>query len=611
MKFMLDPEELDKKPLGSKQGVITNRIANHPVDLSPEQLVKEIGKGRTIVPAFLSHSDTTKIKRNKECWTSQELLLIDFDNERKIEGTKVKIRDVTMTIENALEEFRNEALFIYTSFGHTDHHPKIRVVLRFDQIVENPLEMDRILEYYKKKYPNADSKCFERSRMFYGGKELYIINYDNKVCIQDILDKNDTSVSSTRKNDRGVFNTYKILGINIKDIVGSKNPKCTETLIFHSKNDIYDYLLKRDLLEYLKIENKNFCCIFHQENKPSASIFTDPHTGNQLYKCHSACGFTGNIFKITERLFGLNRPQAFKKLCKHYNIVLEETEWQKEQKEILEHNIDYLLSGEMEVEYPELHVRIRRHIPLLVLLHQIAMRCIGSDLLKSTQESIFFSSLRYISQTCNSFVSEMQDLYTSNNTKINTDIKELNKRINLFAFLGIVNKLNVVDVPKEMIDLVEEKKMNKHNQHPNYYSIPSYSYHTLSNANDMAIEFKEKNLSMNGFSKEMLERSCGVDIANKVYPNEAKRKAGDTDKFADIVKEKLLLVIERKGWATEDDVIAEISDYSKTIVKRKIKKCLQEVLDGYGLNRARLNRELKESLGIEVTGYPYVIFKTP
>src|SRR5690606_40000817 len=109
----------------------------HAVDISPEQLAREIKLGKTIVPAYLNKEVDGKITRSKDCWTSQEILCIDYDNEIMIDNPeyphrsndkKIKVKNITMSLEDAMDKFKNDAMFIYTSFNHKPDHPKFRVV---------------------------------------------------------------------------------------------------------------------------------------------------------------------------------------------------------------------------------------------------------------------------------------------------------------------------------------------------------------------------------------------------------------------------------------------------------------------------------------------------
>ena len=45
------------------------------------------------------------------------------------------------------------------------------------------------------------------------------------------------------------------------------------------------------------------------------------------------------------------------------------------------------------------------------------------------------------------------------------------------------------------------------------------------------------------------------------------------------------------------------------ITEIQIKRCLNEVMDSYGLKKIKVNKALKEQYKIKSEGYPYIIIK--
>ncbi|TDL92060.1 hypothetical protein E2R55_03065 [Vibrio vulnificus] len=69
-------------------------------------------------------------------------------------------------------------------------------------------------------------------------------------------------------------------------------------------------------------------------------------------------------------------------------------------------------------------------------------------------------------------------------------------------------------------------------------------------------------------------------------------------------------MIETYGWTTEQEVLENVTLHFKgqqTFKLKQFKICFGELLDGYDLQRIRLNKELKQELGIEGNGYGYII----
>lgn len=105
-------------------------------------------------------------------------------------------------------------------------------------------------------------------------------------------------------------------------LVNVKASNKKDKKIFTNKKDLYDYLLKQDLRKFLGVNNNGyFNCKFHEDSSQSATIEIDKKTNYPKYKCNDgSCKFTGNIFKVTEKLFKLNKSDAVDHLCNYYNV---------------------------------------------------------------------------------------------------------------------------------------------------------------------------------------------------------------------------------------------------------------------------------------------------
>jgi hypothetical protein len=211
--------------------------------------------------------------------------------------------------------------------------------------------------------------------------------------------------------------------------------------------------------------------------------------------------------------------------------------------------------------------------------------------------------------------------------KINSDVKEIGKRVDLFAFLGVLEKIHINNIPKELykIAVIEREKKLKVREDinfQNYYSIPEYGDQLMTDANQKAIEFKENNMSMVGFGREMLIRGMSKEEADKAYPMLNKVElSSHSNNVSEYIKKKFMMKIEQFGWVSESEIMDELiqENLRRTDGKEKgknrnmkyVKRSLNELVEGYGLKRDRLNNKLKKMLNIgeELSGYPFVIYK--
>jgi hypothetical protein len=345
---------------------------------------------------------------------------------------------------------------------------------------------------------------------------------------------------------------------------------------------------KISINDFLGVNDGMFNCIIHRDSNPSANIIT-LKDGTQVYKCFG-CGFIGTITTLVEAIARCNKVKAIEFIQKVYDIEVIETEKQKQIKEMLKENIEYIMSEQFEKEYPDLYKVIKRYIPYLVCLNELAIQNVIDDDLLSDDKAIFFSSIRYIARYLN-----------------NNNIGRTNNRVNLFAFLGLLEKLSKESIPEKYLQRAKVYKKEKYMT--SYYAIPSYSYYCLNEASQKAQTYKEKNMTMTGFSRELLIRSLSENEANKVYVQQKDEKLSEaSQKFADKARKIILDLIQQQGYCTEEQIIRQIRG-KKEEKKIKLKRCLQEILESYNLKRVKANKELKEKFGIASKGYPFLILK--
>ena len=356
-----------------------------------------------------------------------------------------------------------------------------------------------------------------------------------------------------------------------------------------NKADLKHFIYtKISINDFLGVGNGMFKCIIHPDSNPSAHIIT-LKDGTQLYKCFG-CNFTGTITTLVEAIARCNKVEAVEFIQKVYDIELIETEKQKRIKEMLKENIEYIMSSQFEQEYPEIYKIINRYIPELVCLHEIAIQNVTDDDLIQDNQAIFFTSIRYI----------------ANYLKY-SNLKRISDRVNLFTFLGMIEKLSKEEIPDKYLKKAEEYKKDKYIT--SYYSIPSYCFDKMQNINTKAKLYKEKNMTMTGFSRELLIRSLSENEANKVYVQQKDEKLSEaSQRFAKKATKIIFQLIQAQGYCTEEQIIRQIRG-KKEEKKIKLKRCLQEILESYNLKRVKANKELKEKFGIASKGYPFLILK--
>jgi len=463
----------------------------------------------------------------------------------------------------------------------------------------------------------ADKQCKNLNRIYFAGKSIVfdsgnILDADRLIELSKDIKIDMPKDNRVLKAEKPVIikrksNIDYIKSLDVEGLQGALRkggiidkyykyssiiPPKTPSQIVTNRNELYKAIGEVDLIDFLGLDSDKFNCIFHNDNNPSAGIFIG-NDGNYIYKCFSAnCGFVGGIIRIVERLAKCNKPQAINFIKAVYGIELQETEWQKEQKEILQTNIDYLLSGKMEEEFPELYKRIRNYVPILITLHNIAMNNVKDENIADCEDVVFFSSL-------NNILKEMK----SNN-------RNTGDRINLFAFLELIYKLDESQIPEYLLKKSKHiAAKNKQRYLVNYYSIPSYSDEKLNSADDLAKLFKEKGMTMKGWSRELLLRTFGQELTDKVYPQFKDVGISKTSyKFEKKFIKVLFSLLDKQGYVTEKQCLEMLKGY-KEVNHTKMKRMLPEILDNYSLQRIRANKKIKEQFGVVSNGYPFIIVR--
>ncbi|OPH61748.1 hypothetical protein BC351_00460 [Paenibacillus ferrarius] len=616
MELLLDIVEYKSKPSKEEVRKINYRILNHPNKVTVQQLANEILKGKTFIPALINKKVNGKLRRSINCWSSQEVICLDFDDG--------------MTIENALIEFKDNAAFIYKTFNHTDKHHKFRVVFILDRVITNYNDFSNIMNELLSRYPMADRSCSDGSRMFYGGTEIMPINYNNRLEVSNYVDKDKNNYNgdnvSTLVLDLKHFTPYMdtLSPLDVNKPVKSSNLTYIRRmdldslhsvlnpneLRVHTHEEVYDYVKKQNLSDFLGVTSGGyFSCIFHNDVTPSANIFQNSDTGHYMYKCFSTdCTFKfGTIMKCVERLLKCDKVSALRFLRKVYKVNYHETDWQKEQKEIIEENMRYVRSDDFKHEYPVQYKLMKPYLENLHTFLSLAKDNLPPEQYKEDQKlPLFYTTMKQFANLCSQ-----------------KDPRRLVDRIGLFAFMCYLYKLKEDEVPKHLLkkakfELVKNKKRDVMNMH-SFFMIESFSEEVMTRAEGYAQSFYDNHLTMSAWGWELLYRTFGEEEANRVYPQLKKKKITELSHNSAYEIDKAIRdFIAQRGWATEREVLdyVELEVKVDTYKNRQMKRMIGELLEKYGLKRKKLNNKLKEALSIpdllNEDGnmcYPVIIYK--
>ena len=612
---MFDNTKYSNKPDINEVKKLQNRLQQTEIEIN--DLANNLAQGCTFKPAYLNG-------RTSNDFVSQQLFALDFDNNSDI-GTEL----------NRCKELNIIPCFGYTTFSHSEEYHKFRLVFCNDEVITNKEDRDKIQKSLIKAFPNCDSQVTDASRLFFGGKTLIFESYDSVINKDLLSNYNNIKEEKKHPNKDNINNinyirvrktpsiksddiNYNIEAIKEQNILYLRSILniTNDTIIFETQQQFFDYIFKIDLSKLLGIDNmKSFKCIFHEDKSPSASIFNDKETGNYIYKCNSnSCGVSYNIIGIIERLGKFkSRPKTYKFIKDLFNIKIMETDWQKEQKEILIENLKAIHNGELEKNCPQTYKNNKGTLRYLEQMHLIALDNVYND--KLTDDSgnvVFFASRSYI----------------ANKLDINPNsLSKVSDKLVVLSYHNLLNKLDDEEIPEILlnkskhINAKDNENNNSNHKRINYFSIPSYTYNKYNDIEEQGVKWKDNHYTMKGVSREMFFRVEGKDVADKLYPQyktittkDNKIKDRTTSKASDIRTNEIAIIIlntiNEQYYVTEKNIVEILEDkYNKTFVETQIKKSMTEILDGYDLIRVRANKQLKEYFGVSSNGYPFLILK--
>jgi len=640
IKCIIDTKEFLSKPQGKSGGGITLRMTlNTAKEYSIDEIKESILIGKTVRPSYCGGREET--------WKSQQMFMIDIDNNLTINQAIDKCKEVNI-IPN----------FIYTSFSHTEEHHKFRLVFILDKEVDEYDTAKKIQLYLMNIMEYSDEQCKNINRFYYAGKNIVfnsgnVLNRDNIIELSKVinLDNVSSKVNKSKKDSERVDNilngieynynslnimstlssetptpsiskeNYNIKAISNRDVKYLKDKINNIPIEFDNDAEFWHYIYRINMIELLELKHpKSFKCLFHNDHNPSASVFQNDD-GVWLYKCHSKCkmpngkSLTLNNKQLIEKLGNYKSEyKAIKFIKDIYNLSIKETEWSIEQKANLD-GIIYKLDMNIFSELcPQTNKNIRYVKELFsVMVHTAKDNVYGENYTNSDGDIIFFVSLT--------------DLAKQMNVSLN-HLNRISQRLSVLIYHDLVRKLDDDKIPELMLKKAQAISIdNKFPKRVNFYAIPSWILEHLSNVELQGVKWKSNGYTIKGASYEMFYRGEGLEVAQNIYPQHKKVKGkeinNETGEILEVIKDRttskisnervdnivksINILINRKRYTTEKELILYLSnEYLWEITEIQLRK-MRGQLDKLGYKRIRANKEIKEQYNINSLGYPLII----
>jgi len=422
------------------------------------------------------------------------------------------------------------------------------------------------------------------------------LNTNKKYTQEDIANAIGCNISELSNDNKS--NIIKPISVKTEVNNSKKINQKVYSSITLPYEEVIQFLKQQDLINYLGIDakpGKNFRCIFHNDNNPSAVIIKN-NDGMYKYFCNSpACicynGGKGvdiiNVVKITENS---DTSHAVKKLIEHFNIKVEDSTWINEQNKKFERNITHLCQlSERKGDFPYLNRILRFGLSVLLDILEIGKKNIVNRFFSINEDSVFFFSNRYLAG------------------KRNKSVTNINKYINLFCTLGLLNKIPYKHVNKNLrATAVQISKANAQNG-ISFYTVPYYSDDVFKTADERAFVMLQYNFSITGMSKKFIENCFGEDFANQIYLV----NVIDSEKSRNIreaIELFILHQIKTYGYFTKDMILNNKLKVDNNYIRRGVKeyeyrKALPDIMQKYDLIYLKANKNINKKLGINTKKY--------
>lgn len=625
----IDDYEFKVKPNSDDIKAISNRICDKETTISIEDLADKIQSGCSVLPCIMSSN-----RRLKKNFVSTELIFLDFDNTKKIDGESYRIADY-ISYESIKEDIfiTENACFIYKTFTNTDEINRFRVVIRLDANIEDRNFFDFILRKLLDKYPMADISCKDVTRIFYGGLELEEINYNNKLITTDYkaeydvvnpyvkysnYQKIDSVIRSKSTHNNIRYNTsYNannvtrlIQGYNIEEYRNYLNQTGLDFITQYStRKDIIYHINSLDTRVLLNINTElatPFKCILTEDNEPSANIFKNMYINMYEYRRFSSTELVFNNIELFQVLLNTeDKDRVVDFFIKTLDLTLSIPE--------------YLIPS--NTFYTELCREIIKitsspkssYIKKVLKPHNEKITNLITYMLNNPLENKTTKKVEYISgKSTKTFCK----LLLGSESK--TQVTKTNILLNLLSYLNIVTKLDESEYPTNFNSMKTYKTLNHYKAINSVYKLAEPKVELsdfILHLENSCKHLKENGYTFRGFNQDFISIIDSIDSSNKVYKQSQNKKISTqlTRLHTDIEKILVVFFTDEKNKFILENTFKQslVSDYgySHTNLKNNYNTVLSNVLYKLNLTKVKLSNPLKEVYKIETSNYPYIIHK--
>lgn len=495
--------------------------------------------------------------------------------------------------------------FFYTSARNAEEWQRYRIVFVLDRKLTDYNDVDKICRRIYERVarggrPIADRSSISKCQMFFPGKEIVFPNYAARVNVDDLLiDDVDDFIARTKQSQEtsspapyfsrsGTSETPEVLSIRTRDAarlrelllgrlsrmsshqIDDISPKLHSLWggmgsLFGEKVIDFDALDSRSALfaafasiplDFILGLDQNFRCIFHNDKHPSASISStarsdDCSVNHWRYFCHSqSCGFGKEINgvrcgDILDVVMALQNSSRYEALCflEEVFAIKKGSALRNQHETLIDQNIAVLNAMSAD-RYPCLYRWIKRHIPKLIVIFQLANGYIKNRSMTADGKLVVSIPLHRLSE-------RMQH----QGIKGAKCIKSLGQTVNMFCLLGLISKLPESKIPAQRLN---EARLacSEYEYHTSFYVINSLTTELLECADIEAQKCDEEGIKRSTIYRSTLLNARGQAGADVVFTQDTDRAfPAKLNELRQVVMEKAEKEISEHGFVPKRRLI--------------------------------------------------------
>lgn len=640
-----------KKESRAHSGKIKNHILECPKEYTMQELAKAIAEGHPIALGYGTRSPFERgiVTYTNARWEQQQLIAIDVDNTTAKQTQAMG--DEYLSLEDALKICKENDIppsLVYHTYSHMPSWEHYRIIWALDRIITDENEYSGVIRgmysYFVKKLDDGgeihytDERCSDLSRIFYGGKDVVLVNQDAVVSADKLIKKGasyHTVVQKTPQPPSRIIeedersdceNRLKQIlreldrighGINLtpdslESLIGSHVEKDAALLPYIEYieygiakqntslslalqgfvNDQYASFHEIPLNQWLLgTDATTVHCILpgHDDKHPSAGFYYTKQ--GWRYHCF-ACGVDYDIFQLLQRLSGYNHFTVRKYLCKKFGLEYE-TPWQAERRAELEDLDDYLHNEYFQVDYPELYqVLLKgRLFGTYHMMIETARRLILDHAITNDEEQpLFFLTKRSMLRLLPTFGLEMSEWV-------------LTKNINTLARYGLIEILPDERIPVQFLNKMRRWQVAHHYRYrPNVYTIPLLSPSLAEYAVERAKADKKNNIRRRKLGRAQI-KMLDSSLADSVYVQQRGEELSETVlSFYEKYKSATKNILKTKRYTCEQEICSRIKrGYQRREKENLSAICMPRLLKELNLERVPFTKQIEKDYGVVST----------